>query len=289
MLPHNGRAREIIVRRPDRIGAVAPSDFLSPDGSRLVAIATTSQGPALWLRRLDEVTGQILTGSAGAQYPFWSPDTGSIAFFASGKLNKIDAFGGPAQPLCDAPTGHGGTWNRDGVILFAPSASGPLFTVPATGGIPVQVTELDKVRGDTAHRHPKFLPDGRDFLFFIVSSKRETGGLYLGTLDSKETRRLVASDAMGVFAPPNHLLFMRSTTLMAQRFDPRRLELEGDPFPVAQEVGINATNSVSGIAVSESGVLAYRVGAAPQAAFFGGSIAPARLSRMWAVSVLTRT
>jgi serine/threonine protein kinase/Tol biopolymer transport system component len=232
---------------------------LSPDAARLAAFSSTPQGNAIWLRRLDEVGGQILAGTTGAAYPFWSPDGRFLAFFASGKLNKIDVFGGPAQPLCDAPSGLGGTWNRAGAIVFAP-ANGPLFTVPAAGGIPVQVTELDKARGDTAHRHPKFLPDGRHFLFYLVSGKPENTGLYLGAMDSKETTRLVASDAMGVFAPPDHLLFMRDTTLMAQRFDPRRLELQGDPFPAAQGVGINTGNSVSGIAVSDTGVLAYRLG-----------------------------
>jgi Tol biopolymer transport system component len=233
---------------------------LSPDGLRLVAISNTPQGSALWLRRLDQVTGQTLAGNTGVTFPFWSPDGRFIAFFASGKLNKVDVFGGPAQPLCDAPTGRGGTWNGDGLILFSPSDQGPLFTVPAAGGIPVQVTELDKARGDGAHRYPKFLPDGRHFLFFVASAKPEIAGLYLGTLDSKATRRLVASDAMGVFAPPNYLLFMRGTTLMAQRFDLRRLELDGDPFPIAPNVGINTGNRVSGIAVSDNGVLAYRVG-----------------------------
>jgi serine/threonine protein kinase len=233
---------------------------LSPDGSRLVAIVPTPQGNALWLRRLDEITGETLAGATlgAGSFPFWSPDGRFIGFFTSGKLNKIDVFGGPAQPLCDAPDGYGGTWNRDGLILFAPS-SGPLFIVPAAGGTPVQVTHIDKARGDTAHRHPKFLPDGTHFVFFVASNKPENAGLYLGTLGSKETRRLVASDAMGVFAPPDHLLFLRSTTLMAQQFDPKRLELEGDPFPVAQDIGINTGNSVAGIAVSDSGVLAYRV------------------------------
>lgn len=233
---------------------------LSPDGTRLAHVVSTPQGNAIWLRRLDEFAGQTLAGTVGASFPFWSPDGRFLAFFSSGKLNKIDVLGGRAQPLCDAQTGRGGTWNRDGVILFARS-DGPLFTVPSGGGDPAQATELDRERGDTAHRHPKFLPDGNHFVFFVVSAKPSNIGLYLGALDSKATTRLVASDAMGVFAPPDHLLFMHDTTLMAQRFDPRRPALEGDPFPVAQDVGINTGNSVSGLAVSDTGVLAYRMGA----------------------------
>jgi len=241
----------------------APSPLhiaLSPDGSRLAAIVAGADGQQLWLRRLDEVTGQTIVGSTNAAFPFWSPDAKFIAYFTPGKLYKVDVVGGPPQPLCDAPGGRGGTWNREGVIVFAPTSSGPLFKVSAAGGLPTPLTTLDQSRGDTAHRHPKFLPDGRHFLFYVSSPKTQFAGLYVGSIDSKEVRRLVASDAMGVFAPPDRLLFMRDTTIMAQRFDPDRLQLSGDPAPVAADAGINTGNSVSGIAVSDTGTLAYRIG-----------------------------
>jgi Tol biopolymer transport system component len=232
---------------------------VSPDGTQLETIVSTPQGTVISLRRLDDVTARTLPDTAGAQFPFWSPDSRSLAFFASGKLYKIDAAGGPAQPLCDAPAGRGGTWNRDGVIVFAPS-DGPLFSVSAAGAAPVPVTALDRTRGETAHRHPKFLPDGHHFVFFVASNQPAHRGLYLGALGSTVATRLVASDAMGVFAPPHHLLFVRGSTLMAQRFDPLRLALAGDPVPVAQDVGVNVTTSVSGVTVSDTGVLAYRMG-----------------------------
>jgi Tol biopolymer transport system component len=241
-----------------------PNQFtLSPDGTRLVAVIVTDSGPALWLRRLDEVEGHILgaTTVTGGFYPFWSADSRFLAFFADGKLNKIDASGGPVQALCDVQVGKGGTWNRDGVILFGAS-DGPLFSVAAGGGLPRQVTALDRARGDAAHVHPKFLPDGRHFIFLVQSTKAENTGLYLGSLGSQETRRLVASNVMGVFAAPDHLLFARDTTLMAQRFDTRRFELEGDPVPVAQDIGLDSSNGVVAIAASDTGVLAYRTGAA---------------------------
>jgi Tol biopolymer transport system component len=233
---------------------------LSPDGTRLEAIVSTPQGQVIWLRSFDDVTGRILQGTVGANHPFWSPDGRWLAFFASGKLNKIEVSGGPVQPLCDAPAGHGGSWNRDGLIVFAPSSTGPLFTVSATGGTPGAVTAMNTERGEIAHRHPKFLPDGRHFIFFVASDQAASRGLYLGTLGSTVTSRLVASDAMGIFAPPHHLLYIRGSTLMAQRFDPQRLMLTGDPVPVAPDVGTNTDNSVSGVTVSETGVLAYRVG-----------------------------
>jgi Tol biopolymer transport system component len=246
--------------------SIAPNQFaLSPDGTRLVAVITEARGPALWLRRLDEVDGHILMARAGTTgfYPFWSADSRFLAFFADGKLNKIDALGGPSQAVCDVQVGGGGSWNRDGVILFAAAVSeGPLFSVAAGGGVPRQVTALDRARGDTAHVHPKFLPDGQHFIFLVRSTKAENTGLYLGSLGSQETRRLIASDVMGVFAAPDHLLFVRDATLMAQRFNTRRFELEGDPFPVVQDIGTSISgNGVAAIAASDTGVLAYRTGA----------------------------
>jgi Tol biopolymer transport system component len=235
---------------------------LSPDGTRLAAVITTPTSTALWLRQLDQVDGRILVAHAmGGLYPFWSADSRVLAFFADGKLNKIDVSSGSSQAVCDAPVGRGGTWNRDGVILFAPSTEGPLFRVAAGGGTATQVTELDRARGDVAHQHPKFLPDGQHFLFLVRSTKAENGGLYLGSLGSVEARRLVATDVMGLFAAPDHVLFVRDAMLMAQQFDTRRFELQGDPFPVAQDVGLSSTgNGVAAITTSDTGVLAYRIG-----------------------------
>jgi serine/threonine protein kinase len=236
---------------------------LSPDGTRLAAAVNSPKGLGIWLRRLDDVSGQVLAGTVGiggSPMPFWSPDSRSLAFFGLGKLNTIDLSGGPAVPLCDAPNPRGGTWNRDGWILFAPS-DGPLFKCRTTNAVPLQVTALDRARGDLAHQHPKFLPDGVHFIFLVVSTKPENTGVYLGALNSQDTKQLVASNEMGVFAAPDHLLFMRGAAVMAQRFDTRQLKLEGDPFPVAQDVGISQTgNGVAGIAASDTGVLAYRSG-----------------------------
>ena len=237
---------------------------LSQDGTRLVAmISTPTRAAALWLRRLDEGREEVLTpffAVSNSGMPFWSADSRFIAFFADGKLNKIDVSGGPSQTLCDAPFARGGTWNREGVILFAPS-EGPLYRVAAGGGPVSQVTELDRARGDMAHQHPRFLPDGEHFIFLVRSAKSENSGLYVGSLGSKATNHLVATDDMGVFAAPDHLLFVRGSTLMAHRFDTRRLELQGDPFPVAQDVGVNSSgNGVAGLTASDTGVLAYRTG-----------------------------
>jgi hypothetical protein len=121
------------------------------------------------------------------------------------------------------------------------------------------VTELDRARGDKAHLHPKFLPDGRHFIFLVQSVKSEHGALYLGSLDSKATKRLVASDVMGIFAPPDHLVFLRGATLMAHRFDTARFELRGDPVVIADDVAIGLDNGLAGITASGTGALAYRL------------------------------
>jgi Tol biopolymer transport system component len=132
--------------------------------------------------------------------------------------------------------------------------------VSSAGGNPVAVTALDKARGDIVHRHPKFLPDGRHFVFLLTSTTPGKSGLYLGDVDSRETKRLVASDAMGSFVPPKYLVFMNGTTMMGQEFDLGRLELAGDPFPIADDVGINGANGVAGFTFSENGTLAFRTG-----------------------------
>ena len=235
---------------------------LSPDGRNLVTRLTTDDVSRLWVRPMERVTGTVLGGTEGASFPFWDPSGRYVGFFSDGKLKKVDIFGAPPQTLAVAANGRGGSWNSEGVILFAPANDGPLFRIPAIGGQPVQVTELNKSTGETAHRQPRFLPDGVHFLYHVVSSRPEDTGLYVGSLASKDSKRLVATPAYGEFAAPDLLLFLRENTLMAQRFDPGRMELSGDPFQVAEQVGSNPVVSTAGFSVSKNGVLAYREGGA---------------------------
>ena len=134
----------------------------------------------LWMRALENLDGQILSRTEDASFPFWSPDGRTIGFFSDGKLKKVDLSGAPPQTLCDAAGGHGGTWSRDGVIVFAPTLTGPLFKVPATGGTPMPVTELNTTEGEIAHRHPFFLPDGDHFLYTAISAKQGQSAVYVG-------------------------------------------------------------------------------------------------------------
>ena len=134
-------------------------------------------GSRLWLRPLASTAAQPLTGTEGATYPFWSPDSKSVAFFADAKLNRIDVGGGRPLAIADASSGRGGTWNAEGVIRFAPTNTGGLFRVPASGGMPVAVTTLDR---QINHRMPFFLPDGRQFLFGAAGEGQARPGYISG-------------------------------------------------------------------------------------------------------------
>ena len=241
---------------------------LSPDGTRLALVAADGTGQSmLWIRRLNTLSAQPLAGTEGAAYPFWSPDSAFVAFISGGKLKKISAAGGEPLTLCDASIGAGGDWNRDDVILFTPKPQSPLYRVSASGGTPTQVTTLDPASGDIQHWYPFFLPDGKHFLYFVVGSK--TGGItdpravYVGSLDAQEPPRLVMQGGSNAKYAQGHVIFLRDNTLAAQAFDAERLELRGEPFPVAEQVqitGAASTGSAGAFSVSQSGVLAYQTG-----------------------------
>jgi Tol biopolymer transport system component/predicted Ser/Thr protein kinase len=209
---------------------------LSPDGRSLVFDAADANGRTrLWLRPLDAPTSTPLAGTEGGGEPFWSPDGRFIGFFADGKLKKIAAGGGPAQTIApDTPDPRGGTWNADDVIVYGPEARGPLFRVSAAGGAPAPATALDPSRRDLTHRYPHFLPDGRHFLFTVVTPREDTSGIFLGALDSKQVQRLSGDVSVTAYAPPGFLFFVRDAALMVQRFDARGLTSIGESEVLAQ-------------------------------------------------------
>jgi len=143
---------------------------ISPDGKRLAYVASAPDGKnLLWVRPLDSLQAQPLAGTDGAGYPFWSPDSRFIGFFANGKLREIEASGGAPFAICDAALGRGASWAASGEIVFSPSTNGPLYGVSAAGGTATQVTTLDESKGETTHRWPQFLPDGSHFLYLAGS------------------------------------------------------------------------------------------------------------------------
>jgi serine/threonine protein kinase/Tol biopolymer transport system component len=215
---------------------------LSPEGRTLAMVAYSAQANnyVLWMYEVGSRRTSSLDGTQGASYPFWSPDGKSIGFFADGKLKKLDASGGQLQVLCDAPNGRGGTWNRDGVIVFTPDSSGVgLFRVSSSGGSPVEMTKLDTTRFESSHRWPMFLPDGKHFLYLGAnfSGLFEKNAIFLGSLDSQERRLLVSTSANAAYADPGYLVYMRDNkTLVAQPFDRRRYVLSGEPHTLSDEV-----------------------------------------------------
>ena len=198
---------------------------ISPDGQKIVFVATSEGRSRLWLRSLDSTATRPLAGTDGAFYPFWSPDSRSVGFFADGKLKRIDIGRRIGADTGGRSAGRGGAWNRDGTILFAPNQGGPIFRISSTGGEPAAVTRLELPQ-QASHRFPQFLPDGRHFLYYVTGSP-EARGVYVGQLDGSETRRLLDADSAAVYASSGQLLFVRQGTLFAQGFDPIRLALTG--------------------------------------------------------------
>jgi Tol biopolymer transport system component len=244
-------------------GPAAPQSAVSPNG-RYVAFATRDPvgKSALWVRPLDGLEARALEGTENADLPFWSPDGRYLGFFADGQLKKIDISLGSPQGLCKMPPGYtpGAAWGPDGVILFG----GPegISRISAAGGEPSLVTRIDRSRGETSHYFPQFLPDGRRFLFLVLSSKEETRGIHVGSLDSQNTRFLLGTEVRAAYAGPGYLLFLREGTLFAQALDARALEWRGDPVPIADSIAYNSSNGRTTFSVSETGVLAYRTGGA---------------------------
>jgi serine/threonine protein kinase/Tol biopolymer transport system component len=244
-------------------GRSGVSITLSPDGTRLAFVAPTAEGRSLlWVRSLDGLSAQALAGTEAAAYPFWSADSRSLGFFAHGKLKRIDAAGGSPLSLCDAPQGRGGTWNRDGVIVFSPNPSSALQRVSALGGASSPVTRLDETSGQLAHRWPTFLPDGDHFLYLGGGNTIGTGegtAVYASSLESKESKLLLRANSNVEYAQ-GYLLYLRGTTLMAQRFDARRLELVGEALPLVEQVQDTLRSPTVGVfSVSENGLLAYQM------------------------------
>jgi eukaryotic-like serine/threonine-protein kinase len=231
---------------------------ISPDGRRLVFVAPNEGKSQLWVRPLDSLAAKPLAGTDRASYPFWSPDSASIGFFADGKLERLDIVGGAPQVLANTGAARGGAWSRDGFILFAPLTTGPVLKVPATGGDPAAVTRLET--GQTGHRSPQFLPDGRHFIYFVRGGPGQ--GVYVSSLDGGPSRRLTNADAAAVVSPSGFLLLLRQTTLFAQAFDFKRLELSGNPFPVAEHVAFDPTPTFAPGFSATSGIVAYRTGSA---------------------------
>jgi serine/threonine protein kinase/Tol biopolymer transport system component len=238
-----------------------PSVALSADGTQLAFVANHDRTPMLWVRALGGAESRLLAGTGGASYPFWSPDGRTLAFFADDKLKRIDVAGGTPLVITDVGNGRGGTWNADGVILFASVSIGPIMRVPARGGTAEPATQAGGSSGPD-HRFPQFLPDGKRFVFSSSLGTADTNGVFLASLDGGPPTRIVSSQGIGRFAPPATLLTLAQGALQAYDFDDKAGRIKGEPAIVTQ--GFTSASSNSVFAVSNTGVLAYRIAAGQQ-------------------------
>jgi DNA-binding winged helix-turn-helix (wHTH) protein/Tol biopolymer transport system component len=239
---------------------LASGAVVSPDGRYLAFVARRRDNgrSQLWVRSLDSPQARVLPGTEGAFRPFWAPNSQGLGFFAEGRLKRVGLGNQPPQTLADVGyRPSGGSWSSSGVILFSDRQS-RLFAVAETGGEKTAATSLEDGH-DVAHQAPFFLPDSREFLYFVVGSTAETGGTYLGSLDSDERVRLLDSSSSSVsFAEPGYLLFVRDGNVMAQRFDRKRRRITGAPQPIAStrtEAMVEIRAGV--ISASTNGILTF--------------------------------
>jgi len=249
-----------LVARPDGVAlGTFAEPVISPDGRQFVFSArNNADGKThLWIRSLDSTAMRLLAGTEEASFPFWSPDSRNIAFFSQGKLKRMNVSGGPAQVLGDSPEFLAtGAWNRDGSILFV--ARGPsLARVNADGGEVQPVRTLDQSRHETEQGWPQFLPDGRHFLYYSSSSDAGKSGIFVGSLDSKETRLVVPTLSNVSYSPAGFLVYGRQNTLVAQAFDLKSLRVTGPAFPIAEPVASAPFLPGLNFSVSQNGVLVY--------------------------------
>ncbi len=237
---------------------------VSPDGRSIAFCLLPSTGAArtslLFVRTLASGETRSLPGTEGARFPFWSPDSGSLAFLTADRLSRIDVASGTMRTICVTPSRPGsGTWNQSGTILFM--AGGPtaqIYSVRADGGEAAVLTAHDEKRGESFHTWPQFLPDGRHFLFSVRSAQPENTGIFVASLDSPNERQRILPALTRAFATAEHLLFSRERTLLAQSFDPETLRLAQQATPIAQSLALPQFNrNWAWFSASPSGTLAY--------------------------------
>jgi len=260
--------RAEIAAAADTVFSLSPSApgsvVVSPDGGSLAWAAVGIDGnTTLWVRDLAGTQSREIEGSRDVAYPFWSPDSRSIGYFAEGKIKKVLASGGPSITIGEASNPKGGTWSRDGSILFAPAHNSPIVTMSDEGGEPTPITELNESLEENSHRHPRFLPDGRHFMYFArvgaMGTAVEGSGIWIGSLDGGEPRRLTHTSSQAEFAS-GHLLFARGDALLAQPFDPDRLEFTGDPQTLVEGIVAMSGAAMAAFSLSQQGLLAYQLG-----------------------------
>jgi serine/threonine protein kinase len=266
LAPRSGRLETRSAEQPIRVSVLPPANTLltsvqlalSPDGTSLAYVGLSGAQRQLWIYSLATGESHQVSGVDDAYFPFWSPDGRHVGFVShSSTLVRIGAAGGPSQRLAPADRNSSGSWNDQGTILFEGADQQGILRIPSAGGAPVRVTSLDTAHQEFRHSHPRFLPDGRRFLYFVASRKPEYQGVYARSLDVDDHKQLIATVAHAEYIEPGYLLFVRDAVLYAQRFNLSRLQLEGEPEPVAQAVNVNIDNAGAAVSSSRNGAIAY--------------------------------
>ncbi len=246
---------------PKQVNSLGYDIAISPDGGQLAI----NDRRFIWICPLNSSEALQLAGTENAGTLFWSPDSRFIGFSQQGKLMKVKATGGNPQVICDIGRPiESAAWNRQGIILFGHIQSGGIWRISAEGGKPLQVTKLDKARQEYSHTWPCWLPDSRHFLYTVRSSLAESRGIYWGSLDSKESKRLVDVDSNALYASPGYLLYQRDRKLLAHPFDIKYLNILGDPVSIAEELTLSQSANAGIFTVSENRTLLYWAGGVSQ-------------------------
>jgi Tol biopolymer transport system component len=245
---------------------------ISPDGHMVAFVAASTGSPRLWIRSLDSTVARELPGTENAQFPFWSPNSNSLGFFANGRLQRLDLAGGPPVTLAPAPNGRGAAWSSKGTIIFAPNAGTGLWKVSANGGPFTPLTAMQQAEGENTHRWPLFLADGQRFIYYARGENAESGSLYLSSLNQPQARALVVRGiyTAAAYSPahgkrPEYLYWLRERTLVAQPFDSQHARFSGDAVAVSGAEAISSVSSAPGnvrpsVSVSNDGTILFGTG-----------------------------
>jgi len=251
--------RTVIMLPPGQrlAGLDQPCIALSPDGTHLAYVAIEGGTQQLYMRAMDSLEARSIPGTEGATGPFFSPDGQWLGFFAGQKLKKISLSGGSAQTLGDVPFPLGASWDRHGMIAFAPSVGSPIKQVPETGGSPQPMTRLEK--GQVAQRWPEFLPDGKAMLFTAGPTSINWTNAQVGVhlVGTGEQRNLIQGGTQPGYAPSGHLVYAQGGSLMAVAFDSKRLAIAGAEVPVVEGVMQSTTSGAAQYSISRTGSLVY--------------------------------
>jgi eukaryotic-like serine/threonine-protein kinase len=244
----------------DFTGDFSGPPAISSDGAAIAFCARSQkERNSIWVQSLNDLAAKKIEGTEGASFPFWSPDGKFVGFFAEGHLKKVPAAGGPVTILADAPNPRGGSWSQGNVIVYEPDYRESLWRIEAGGGTPVRLTKLEAGK-HTTHRWPKFLPDGKHFLFFATNhSGGSEQGIYFGSLEDGSYKHVLDSDSDAQYAS-GYLLYHLQSQMLAQKFDPSSGAVSGDPVTVASFVEYDAGTWHTTFTASQNGLLVYEPG-----------------------------